>query len=209
MADTADASATKKKKGHGGLIVVIVCAIIAVAVLVTAFVWPGWAVKQTQQSSAVSSQSDANREVTAPKTSVTALPTNATTLEKAMPDAVGAYARKTMSDSSNWASSSPLEEHTVVYSTGDAAKDVTLVFAQWTKADSAKAQYDALAAKLDGSRIASGTVKVSGTAVGDYIVVTQKSDSKKATALWRNDTCVFQVTGATSSVKEFYKQFPM
>lgn len=208
MADTADAAETKKKKGHGGLIVVIICAIIAVAVLVSAYVWPGWAVRQMQQST-VTSQSDADRTVATPKTSVTALPQNATTLEKAMPDAVGAYARKTMTDSSNWASSSPLEEHTVIYSTGDASKDVTLVFAQWSKADSAKAQYDALAAKLDGSRIASGTVKVSGQATGDYTVVTQKSDSKKAIALWRNDTCVFEVTGPTDSVKTFYKQFPL
>ena len=38
------------------------------------------------------------------------------------------------------------DRYTLTYSTGDAAKDVTLVAAQWSSADNAKTQYDALVA---------------------------------------------------------------
>ncbi|RIY21013.1 hypothetical protein CJI56_01375, partial [Gardnerella vaginalis] len=31
----------------------------------------------------------------------------------------------------------------------------------------------------------------------------------KASAIWQNDTVVFEVTGLKQSVERFYKQFPM
>ncbi|PLS29661.1 hypothetical protein [Bifidobacterium parmae] len=194
--------------GHGKLIAVIIAAaLVVVLALLSAFVWPGWALNKNATGTQNSAQQTA--EPTTPSIKATALPDNATELLKAMPDSVLNYARTKADASTTWNSATPLEEYTLTYSTGKKAADVTLVVAQWSTSDPAKTQYDALAKNLTGKSIASGAVKVQGDTTGDYVVKTDSGDAKKATALWRNDTVVFQATGSKAAVQRFYQKFPL
>lgn len=86
---------------------------------------------------------------------------------------------------------------------------MTLTVAQWSTADSAKNQYDALSGALTGQELGSGSVKVSGNATGSYVAKTDANDEKKAIAVWQNDTVVFQATGAKAAVQRFYQEFPL
>lgn len=96
-----------------------------------------------------------------------------------------------------------------MYSTGDTTEDITLTVAQWATSDEAKQQYDTVAATLTGSEIASGNVKVSGSATGAYVVKTDTSNEKDATALWQNSTVLIQAHGEKEAVKNFYQKFPL
>lgn len=200
---------TQSTSSHRRLAVVIgAIAAVIILVLLSAFVWPRWAVKSSDEASSSPSQSQTSAAAT-PTISATALPTDATTLLKTMPDSVLSFARVKASAATDWSSATPIEEYTVVYSTGDTAKDVTLKVAQWSTADSAKKQYDALAATLTGQELGSGNVKVSGSTTGTYVVKSDATDAKKAVALWQNGTVVLQASGEKAAVQEFYKQFPL
>ncbi|WP_190973002.1 hypothetical protein [Bifidobacterium rousetti] len=202
--NTRDAA---RGSSHGKLTVVVVAAVVAMALaLLSAFVWPGWALNKDTTPKASQTQTT---QPTTPSIKATALPNDATELLKAMPDSVLNFARTKASDSSTWSSSSPLEEYTLTYSTGKKAEDVTLTVAQWSTSTPAKTQYDALAKALGGKAIASGAVKVQGSATGDYVVKGGEEDTAQATAVWRNDTVVFQATGAKASVQRFYQKFPL
>ncbi|KFI47249.1 hypothetical protein [Bifidobacterium biavatii] len=218
----SNTQASSVSPSHGKLIAVVVAAaLVIVLALLSAFVWPGWALNkggsQTTQSSGTNSQSSSSgtdskkeeEEPTTPSIKATALPDNASELLKAMPDSVLNYARTAAAASTTWTAASPLEEYTLTYSTGDEAKDVTLIVAQWSTADSAKKQYDSLAGALTGTELGSGTVKVSGQSTGNYVAKTDANDDTKAVAVWRNDTVVFQVTGAKAGVERFYPKFPL
>ena len=137
------------------------------------------------------------------------LPDDASELLKAMPDSVLNYARTKAGASDTWKSASPLEEYTLTYSTGKSAKDVTVIVAQWSDSDTVKKQYDELAKNLTGKELKSGDVKVSGKSTGSYTVRADSKDGKTATALWQNDTAVFEVTGSKESVLRFYEPFPL
>lgn len=193
---------------HGKLIAVVVAAaLVVVLALLSAFVWPGWALnKQETTQQSVSSEA---KEPTKPSIDAVALPENATELLKAMPDSVLNFARTKADASGNWSSATPLEEYTLTYSTGKDGQDITLIAAQWSAADQAKAQYDALAGQMTGKELGSGNVKVSGNATGSYVAKTDAADETKAVALWQNDTVVFQATGAKDSVERFYQKFPL
>ncbi|NMM95121.1 hypothetical protein [Bifidobacterium oedipodis] len=212
MSNAENSSTTQS---HGKLIAVVVAAaVVIVLAVLSAFVWPGWAIKkndttaETGQSQS-QTQNQQSSEPTTPTIDATALPDDATELLKAMPDSVLNYARTKADASTNWSSSSPLEEYTLVYSTGDTAKDVTLIAAQWSSADNAKTQYDALVAAQTGEEQASGNVKVSGNTTGAYVVKADANDDSKSVAIWQNDTVVFQATGTKEAVNRFYQQFPM
>ncbi len=60
-----------------------------------------------------------------------------------------------------------------------------------------------------GSSLANGVVKVNGDVTGNYEVKTAESDDTQATAVWRNDTVVFSVTGTKNSVVSVYQLFPL
>lgn len=187
--------------------VIIGLVLVVVIGLITAFVYPGWAsnfMKPNQQATSVTVQKRSEQKATA---TPDALPADATTLLKAMPDLVGSYARKTVADSQDWQSANPIEAHSVVYSTGEEAQNVTLVVGQWSKDDAAQSQYETLVKGLSGKLLASGDVMVSGKQTGQYEV--HETGSGSATAVWRNATCVFQVSGNTDAVKNFYQQFPL
>lgn len=206
-------SNTQTSSSHGKLIAVVVtAAVVVILALVSAFVWPGWALNQgasnttTQQNSKQEAQ---KKESTTPSIDAVALPDDATELLSSMPDSVLNFARTDAQTTTSWQSASPLEEYTVTYSTGTDGEDVTMIMAQWSDSDSAKKQYDALAGMMTGDVLATGSVKVSGQATGSYTVQQDASDANKAIALWQNDTVVFQVTGATDSVERFYQEFPL
>ncbi|OZG61145.1 hypothetical protein BMYO_0444 [Bifidobacterium myosotis] len=210
MTNTENSSTTQS---HGKLIAVVVAAaVVIILAVLSAFVWPGWAIRKdagTAAPNGSSQQQSAEAEPTTPTIEATALPDDATELLKAMPDSVLNYARTKAEASTTWSAASPLEEYTLTYSTGDKAKDVTLVAAQWSTADSAKTQYDALVSAQTGDDQASGNVKVSGNVTGAYVVKADAADAKKSVAIWQNDTVVFQATGTKEAVERFYQKFPM
>ena len=181
---------------RGKLIVVMIVA--ALVVVLSAFVWPGWALNKTDEVTKVQQQTAT--EPTKPSIKATALPDDASELLKAMPDSVLNYARTKAGASETWKSASPLEEYTLTYSTGKSAKDVTVIVAQWSDSDTVKKQYDELAKNLTGKELKSGDVKVSGKSTGSYTVRADSKGGKTATALWQNDTVVFEVTGSKESV---------
>ncbi|MFR0588709.1 MULTISPECIES: hypothetical protein [Bifidobacterium] len=209
---------TQQSSSHGKLTAVIaVAAVVIVLALLSAFIWPGWALnKTTTPTSAPTSSATSNGKKSAaakapstPTISAKPLPTDSTSLLKAMPDSVVNYARTDANPSANWTSASPLEEYTMTYSTGDDTKNIALITAQWSSADDAKKQYQALTASLTGDEIASGNVKVSGKTTGSYVIRKDASDSKKAVAVWINDTAVFQANGPSDAVTTFCQKFPL
>jgi hypothetical protein len=202
-----------KKAGNGHKVaagVIIGTVILVVAALFTAFVWPGWAnrlmpgaVQETSQTTSSKTKKKAGTAAPVP------LAADATTLLKAMPDQVGSFARQTVSDTSEWKDASPIEEHSITYSTGDNDDgNVTLLVAQWSNGDDAEKQYQSVLSTLKGKKLAAGAVKVSGQQTGSY-ELHDTSNADQVVALWRNDTCLFRVTGPTDAVEDFYKGFPL
>lgn len=195
------------------LVVIVVAAVVVVLALLSAFVWPGWAVRKP--ASEATGQSTSAQTQSAPATptiKASPLPSNATALLKAAaPDTVDetAYARVKTQNAQDWASANPIEEYKVTYSTGQSAKDLTLLTAQWSDAASAQSQYKKVTDALKGETLAQGSVKVSGAAKGSYLVKVDDDDDTKAVAVWQNDTAVFQVTGPKADVLDFYQKFPL
>ncbi len=205
---------TKKasRKGHTIAAAVITGTVVVVVIaLFTAFVWPGWATRLLPNQVQTSQQASGSTTKKQTKSTATPVPlaSDASTLLKAMPDEVGAFARQTVSDTSEWKSATPIEEHSITYSTGDNDNGtVTLTVAQWASSDDAEKQYQAVLATLTGKRIAAGAVKVSGQQTGSY-ELHDTNKANQAVALWRNDTCLFRVTGPSDAVEDFYKDFPL
>ena len=203
-------SNTQGSSSHGKLIAVVVAAaVVIILAVLSAFVWPGWAIRHDDGQSDAQTQQTAPERPKTPSIDAVALPEDATELLKAMPDSVLNFARTAAAASTSWGSSTPLEEYTLTYSTGQTAEDVTLIAAQWSTADAAKTQYDALAGALIGEELGSGEVKVSGETKGNYVAKLDAADDTKAVAVWQNDTVVFQATGAEDSVVDFYMEFPL
>lgn len=187
--------------------VVIVCAAAAmVLAMLSAFVWPGWALNKPQPAQSPRQQTV---QPTKPSIEATALPDDATQLLKAMPDSVLNFARTKAEASDTWSEASPLEEYTLTYATGKKGHDVTLVVAQWSDSDAATKQYEALSKAMDGKELASGAVKVKGEQTGEYLIESVGNSSGKARAVWRNDTVVFRASGSTADVQRFVGKFPL
>ena len=207
-------SNTQTSSSHGKLIVAVVAAaLVVVLALVSAFIWPGWALNKGDEVNAQGTTSqgasqDAS-EPTTPSIDAVALPDDASELLKAMPDSVLNFARTKADASTSWSGASPVEEYTLTYSTGKDGQEVTLEVAQWSQGEDAQSQYDNLTGAMTGKELGSGNVKVSGEATGAYSAKTDPNDETKAIAVWRNDTVVFQATGAKDSVQRFYQQFPL
>ena len=166
-------SDTQNSSSHGKLIAAVVAAaLVVVLALISAFVWPGWALNkngqagqagQTSQQASTSNGTDGDKtEPTKPSIDAVALPDGASELLKAMPDSVLNYARTKADASTTWSSTSPVEEYALTYSTGKKGQDVTLEVGQWNDGDKAKSQYDTLAEAMTGKELGSGNVKVSG-----------------------------------------------
>lgn len=207
-------SNTQTSSSHGKLIVAVVAAaLVVVLALVSAFIWPGWALNKGDEANSQGTISqgasqDAS-EPTTPSIDAVALPDDASELLKAMPDSVLNFARTKADASTSWSGASPVEEYTLTYSTGKDGQEVTLEVAQWSQDEDAQSLYDNLTGAMTGKELGSGNVKVSGEATGAYSAKTDPNDETKAIAVWRNDTVVFQATGAKDSVQRFYQQFPL
>lgn len=206
MANSRNASRNATRgSSHGKLIAVVTAAaLVIVLALLSAFVWPGWALNHDRTAT----DGEQTTQRTAPTIKAEPLPDNASELLGSMPDSVVDFARVKAEKSTTWKAAAPIEEYTVTYSTGDDKHDVTLMVAQWAESDDAKAQYETLAKALDGRTLASGAVKVSGGETGSYVVKAAKG-ADEATALWRNDTVVFQAVGPKEDVQRFYPKFPL
>lgn len=207
-------SNTQTSSSHGKLIVAVVAAaLVVVLALVSAFIWPGWALNKgdgaSSQGATSQGASQNASEPTTPSIDAVALPDGASELLKAMPDSVLNFARTKADASTSWSGASPVEEYTLTYSTGTDGQEVTLEVAQWSQDEDAQGQYDNLTGAMTGKELGSGNVKVSGKATGAYSAKTDPNDETKAIAVWRNDTVVFQATGAKDSVRRFYQQFPL
>ena len=208
----AKSSASSASSAHSHtrtVAVVIAAAVVVVVAVVTAFWVPGWAVRKEETVTAEPSAQATQTADPTPTISASALPSDASELLNAMPDTVLNYARTAASASTEWTSAAPIEEYTLVYSTGDDANDVTLVVAQWSDKDSAKKQYDALTGGLTGKELASGNVKVSGSNTGSYVTREDASNTNNAVSVWQNDTVVFRATGAKQAVQDLTKRFPL
>lgn len=207
-------SNTQTSSSHGKLIAAVVAAaLVVVLALVSAFIWPGWALNKggearSQGTTSQGASQDAS-EPTTPSIDAVALPDDASELLKAMPDSVLNFARTKAAAGTSWSGASPVEEYTLTYSTGTDGQEVTLEVAQWSQDEDAQSQYDNLTGAMTGKELGSGNVKVSGEATGAYSAKTDPNDETKAIAVWRNDTVVFQATGAKDSVQRFYQQFPL
>ena len=139
-------SDTQNSSSHGKLIAAVVAAaLVVVLALISAFVWPGWALNkngqagqagQTSQQASTSNGTDGDKtEPTKPSIDAVALPDGASELLKAMPDSVLNYARTKADASTTWSSTSPVEEYALTYSTGKKGQDVTLEVGQWNDGD--------------------------------------------------------------------------
>lgn len=210
-------SDTQNSSSHGKLIAaVIAAALVVVLALVSAFVWPGWALNKEGQSTQAGQQASssgagtgAEAEPTKPSIDAVALPDGASELLKAMPDSVLNFARTKADSSTTWSGTSPTEEYALTYSTGKSGHDISLEVAQWADSNDAKSQYDTLAEAMTGKELGSGNVKVSSKTTGAYSAKTDPNDENKAIAAWQNDTVVFYATGAKSDVQRFYQRFPL
>lgn len=185
--------------------VVCAAAIIVVLALVSAFGWPGWAVRTPPEPVEV----PAAVASATPTIAAQPLPTDASELVKILPEHVSNYVRGAVESSDEWRSAAPVEAYAVTYGNGDQSKDVRVMMGQWADAEEAETQYAQLAKALDGKQLAAGNIKVSGQNTGSYVVVAGKGSDGNATALWRNDTVVFRATGPQASVETVYKLFPV
>jgi hypothetical protein len=200
-------SSVEKPSSHRKLLVVVAAAaVVIVLALLSAFVWPGWAFIAPEPDP---QPQTIKAEASTPSIKAKDLPKDATNLLKAMPDSVLNYARTEAVPSAEWTATSPLEEYTLTYSTGDEAQNITLIVAQWPNQNGAKAQYTALTGALKGSDISSGRVKVSGNPTGEFVMKSSGSKGKEAVVVSQNDTVVFQATGPQKEIRRFFSKFPL
>ena len=156
-------SNTQTSSSHGKLIVAVVAAaLVVVLALVSAFIWPGWALNKgdeanSQGTTSQGASQDAS-EPTTPSIDAVALPDDASELLKAMPDSVLNFARTKADASTSWSGASPVEEYTLTYSTGKDGQEVTLEVAQWSQDEDAQSLYDNLTGAMTGKELGSGNV---------------------------------------------------
>lgn len=119
---------------HGKLIAVVAAAAaVIILVVLSALAWPSWAIQRNNGTSTTAQNNQRKTELPEPikpAIDATALSDDASELLKVMPDSVPNYARTKADAFTTWNSVSLLEEYIPTYSTGDAAKDVTLVATQ-------------------------------------------------------------------------------
>ncbi|WP_418969131.1 hypothetical protein [Alloscardovia omnicolens] len=202
--EEAEEALEQHRKSHRNraIVLTIIFAVIAV-LLVTAFVWPGWARKTAENGAA---QATGQEEVIA--VDPVQLPPSATDLQKILPDTVGNYARGEVQSTTVWESAEPVEEYQVTYTTGDTDADIQLTVGQWTASQYAQEQYDSLIHNLNSAAIASGKVNVGGNETGSYEIHEDSSNKKNSIAVWHNDTAVMWAVGPKNAVNNFFANFP-
>ena len=209
VSSSSDSSAhAKQRRRRIGLVIAL--AAVVVLVLLSAFVWPHWAVRSQEPVAEVSaSVSSQPSQASSPKAKAVPLPDSASELLKAMPDTVGDFARVKADSDSEWSTHTPIEEYNLVYSSGKSGGDVTLHLAQWSRSEDAKALYDSLSTGMSGKELASGKVRSGGTVTGSYLEKADGDDAHTALVIWQNDTVVFRAQGQRTALEAFYKAFPL
>lgn len=187
---------------HMGARIVIVIVVAAILVLISAFVWPGWAHRKKETPSTSASQASSQNARTV---KYVPLPQGSTKLEEAMPDYVENYARVSVKPATVWQKSYPIEEWVVTYDNGK--NNVVLLVAQWPLAGNAAGEYASLSSTLPGTSLSSGKVTVSGQQTGNF-EIKEQSKPYQSTALWQNSTCLFEAQGPGTSAQAFWKAFP-
>lgn len=178
----SNSNATSKTPSSRARIAVVVIAIaVVILVVLSAFIWPGWARRQSATTSSTQQSVTTQNMVRPSKPTIdaVALPTDATDLMKALPDSVLNFARTNVEKSTEWSDMSPIESYKVTYSTGQKGHDVTMLIAQWNTADAANKLYSQLVAThqaSNGKLLAHGSVKVSGAETGQYEVYDLSSE---------------------------------
>lgn len=205
MAKTSGASSSSAGTARRARIVVAVAAIIVLLALLSAFIWPGWAVRTAPQPTPVASSIAS----ATPTIEAQELPEDSSDLLQVAPDHLGAYARTAVQSTDVWSQSSPIEAYQLTYSNGNAAQDITLTIAQWNTSEEAQEEYETLAKTVKGDRKASGNIRVSGETTGSYEVVVSKDDESKGTVLWRNDTVCCMMTGPLEAIETLHQIFPI
>ena len=190
---------------HMGARIVIVVVVAAILVLISAFIWPGWAHKKKEAPPAAPSQPQTSQTQASRTVKFVPLPQGASKLEKAMPDYVENYARVSIKAATAWQKSYPIEEWVVTYDNGKS--DVTLLVAQWPLAGNAAGEYASLSPSVPGTSLSSGKITVGGQQTGSFEIKEQDKPSQ-STALWQNSTCLFEAQGPGSSAQAFWKAFP-
>ncbi|BAR05694.1 hypothetical protein HMPREF0620_0421 [Parascardovia denticolens DSM 10105 = JCM 12538] len=198
--------AARSRSHRNRLIVSLIAILLIVAAVVTAFLWPGWALKKkggmpTNQVATTS----ANATPTIPPQP---LPSNASALVKAvLPDSSGTYSRQSVTVTQVWESSQPIEEYVATYSNGVKGQEMTVTVAQWSTSDYALKQYQAISGQLTGKQIATGNVVVNGSQTGSYTVHEDAKDPSRAVAVEQNATALFQMTGPKDRMTDFFAKY--
>jgi len=174
-------------------------------VLLTAFVWPGFARSEPEAPPVT---------VTAPPPTptveATGRPENQTAFLAALPDSVLQLAVREVAEHAPWADDlSAVEAWDVRYAEGDEAdaQSVALVAGQWEDDGAAGEAYEALAQGA-GEPTSTGDVTVDDEVTGTY-AVTPGAQEGQSVVTWRNGTAVFQATGPSALVEDFYSAFPL
>lgn len=203
---------TLRNRSHRNRITVSIVAIVLIlAAVITAFLWPGWALKKNGGVDNIihtSSSASGSQTVASPTISASPLPSNASELVKTvLPATVGAYARQSIKPTTAWESSQPIEEYVVTYSTGDKSKDITVTLAQWSTDDYALKQYQTVTNELKGKQLAQGNVSVKGAQTGSYVVKEESGNSSQAVVVEQNSSVLFQITGPKDQLTDFFNKF--
>ncbi|MFE5293952.1 hypothetical protein ACFQ8T_17380 [Isoptericola sp. NPDC056618] len=179
-------------------------ALVLAIVLLTAFVWPGFAMSEPEPQATVTAP------VPTPTISPSGRPKDQTAFVKAQPDSVLALALREATEDKSWEDDADaVESWQLVYADGDGAGATTVQVhaGQWEDDEAATAAYEALV-KAAGDATGEGEVSVDGKATGAY-VVTPGSTEGTAVVTWRNGTAVLQATGPADVVEDFYSAYPL
>ena len=203
----SDADAQSRHVSHRNRVIVLVAAIVIVVLAVlSAFVWPGWALKKSGVIGGGSRP--ASSAAVTPIVPAKALPDGSSVLVKTvLPDTAGAYARQSVEKTTDWESSQPIEEYKAVYSNGQAGQDITVTVAQWSTSDYALKQYQSLTGQLKGTQIAQGNVSVNGAQTGSYIAREDQKNARNAIVIEQNSSVLFQLSGPKAQMNDFFDKF--
>lgn len=179
-------------------------ALVLTIVLLTAFVWPGFAREEPTPQATVTAP------VPTPTLSPSGRPKDQTAFVEAQPDAVLALALREVTEDSSWEDDADaVEAWQLVYADadGEGATTVQVHVGQWEDADDATGAYEALV-KAAGEPTGEGEVAVDGETTGAY-VVTPGSTAGSGVVTWRNGTAVLQATGPADVIEDFYSAYPL
>jgi len=180
-------------------------ALVLLVVLLTAFVWPGFARSPEPEPAATVTAAPPT-----PTIEPSGRPADQTAFLQAMPDTVLALALRGATPYDAWVKDADaVEAWSLTYADGDAADaaQVDVVAGQWEDAEGATSAYDALV-QAAGTPTDDGDVLVGEDTAGAY-AVTPGSATGTAVVTWRNGTAVLQATGPADLVEDFYSAFPL